>query len=150
MRYRFAMNPMLHSAILCKAITFAYVHLRGNKSNLGLEEVWVIKNWSNFNTPPLWNEQVMWHITTIWRRHWRRRRYTEDSRSTINSACDDIIVILVVGYVCYSTITGSSSQYSAVVLFDLHVAASERSHLDAVWISALQMGNLTVFNCRLE
>ena len=31
-------NPMLHRTILCKSITFAYVHLRGgNKSKLGLE-----------------------------------------------------------------------------------------------------------------
>jgi len=30
-----------------------------------------------------------------------------------------------VGYVCYSTITGGSSQYNAVVLFDLYIAASE-------------------------
>jgi len=32
MRYRFAMNPMLHRTVLRKSITFAYVHLRGNKS----------------------------------------------------------------------------------------------------------------------
>ena len=38
----------------------------------------------------------------------------------------------------------------SIVLFDLSVAASERSHFDEVKISALQMGNLTVFNCRLE
>jgi len=31
MRYRFAMNPMLHRTILRKSITFAYVYLRGNK-----------------------------------------------------------------------------------------------------------------------
>jgi len=31
------MNPMLHRTILRKSITFAYVHLRGNKSKLGLE-----------------------------------------------------------------------------------------------------------------
>jgi len=37
MRYRFAMNPMLHRTILRKSIYFAYVHLRGNKSKLGLE-----------------------------------------------------------------------------------------------------------------
>ena len=30
---------------------------------------------------------------------------------------------------------------SAVVVFDLYVAASEGSHLDAVYISAVQMGN---------
>jgi len=30
------------------------------------------------------------------------------------------------------------------------IAASERSHLDVVSISALQIGNLTVFHCRLE
>jgi len=40
--------------------------------------------------------------------------------------------ILIVGYVCYITITGGSSQHSAVVLCNLYVAASERSHLDAV------------------
>jgi len=68
----------------------------------------------------------------------------------MNSSRDDIIVFLIVGYVCYSTISGGSSQHSAVVLIDLHVAASERSHLDAVYISALLMGRLTVFNCRLE
>jgi len=46
-----------------------------------------------------------------------------------------MILILTVGYVCYSTITGGSSQHGAVVLFDLYVAglgASERSYLDAV------------------
>jgi len=37
-----------------------------------------------------------------------------------------------------------------MVLFHLYVAASESSHFDEVYISALQMGNLTVFNCRLE
>jgi len=42
MRYRFAMNPMLHRTTLRKSITFAYVHLRGNKSKHGLE-AWVIK-----------------------------------------------------------------------------------------------------------
>jgi len=62
------------------------------------------------------------------------------------SSRDDIILILIVGYVCYSTITGGSSQHSAVVLFSVYVAASERSYVDAVYISALQMGNLTVFN----
>jgi len=41
-RYRFAKNPMLHRTILCKSITFAYVHLWGNKSKRGLE-AWVIK-----------------------------------------------------------------------------------------------------------
>jgi len=34
--------------------------------------------------------------------------------------------------------------------FCLYVAASEGSYLHAVYISALQMGILTVFNCRLE
>jgi len=43
MRYRFAMNPMLHRTILRKSITFACVHLWGNKSKIGLEETWVIK-----------------------------------------------------------------------------------------------------------
>jgi len=33
---------MLHRIILRKLITLAYVHLRGNKSKLGLEEAWVI------------------------------------------------------------------------------------------------------------
>jgi len=37
----------------------------------------------------------------------------------INSSRDDIIFVLIVGYVCYSTITGGSSQHSAVALFDL-------------------------------
>jgi len=71
-------------------------------------------------------------------------------RLEINNSCDDIILNLIVGYVCDITITGGSSQHSAVALFGLYVAASERSHLDALWISALQMGNLTVFNRRLE
>jgi len=31
---------------------------------------------------------------------------------------DDIILILIVGYVCYSTIIGGSSQNSAAVLFN--------------------------------
>jgi len=35
------------------------------------------------------------------------------------------MLILIVGYVCCSTITGGSSQHNAVVLFDLHVTASE-------------------------
>ena len=43
----------------------------------------------------------------------------------INSSRDDIILIIIVGYACYSTITGGSSQHSVVVLFDLYVAASE-------------------------
>jgi len=43
-----------------------------------------------------------------------------------------MILILIVGYVCYITITGGSSQHSAEELFNLHVTASERSHLDAV------------------
>jgi len=43
-----------------------------------------------------------------------------------------MILILIVGHLCYNTITGDSSQHSAVVLFDFYVAASERSHLDAV------------------
>jgi len=38
----------------------------------------------------------------------------------------------------------------SMVLLDLYVAASERGHFHEVYISALQMGNLTVFNCRLE
>jgi len=50
----------------------------------------------------------------------------------INNSCEGIILIFIVGYVCYITITGGSNQHSAVVLFDLYVAASERSHLDAV------------------
>ena len=50
----------------------------------------------------------------------------------MNSSRDDIILILTVGYVCCIIITGGSSQHSAVALFDLYVAANERSHLDAV------------------
>jgi len=46
----------------------------------------------------------------------------------VNSSRDDIILILLVDYVCYSTITGGSS----IVLFDLYVAASECSHFDEV------------------
>jgi len=34
----------------------------------------------------------------------------------INSSHDDIILIFILGYVCYSTITGGSSQHGAVVL----------------------------------
>jgi len=71
-------------------------------------------------------------------------------RLEMYNSCDDIIRNLIVGYVCDITINGDSSQHSAVALLGLYVAASERSHLDAVWISALQMGNLTVFNRRLE
>ena len=37
---------------------------------------------------------------------------------------DDIILILIVGYVYYITITGGSSQHGAVALFNLYVAAS--------------------------
>jgi len=51
----------------------------------------------------------------------------------ISSLRDDIVLILIVGYVCYSTITSGSSQHSAVVLFVLCVAVSERNHLDAVY-----------------
>ena len=43
MRCRFSMNPMLHRTIMRKSITSTYIHLRGNKSKLGLEEAWVIK-----------------------------------------------------------------------------------------------------------
>jgi len=32
------MNPMLHMTTLRKSITFAYVHLRGNMSKLGLDQ----------------------------------------------------------------------------------------------------------------
>jgi len=39
MRYRFAMNPKFHRTILRKSITLAYVHVRGNKSKLGLEKL---------------------------------------------------------------------------------------------------------------
>jgi len=67
----------------------------------------------------------------------------------IDSSRDNIILILILGYDCYITITGGSSQHSAVVLFDLYAAASERSHLDAAYIGALEMENLIVFNCRL-
>jgi len=31
------MNPMVHRTILCKSVTFAYVHLLGNKCKLGLD-----------------------------------------------------------------------------------------------------------------
>jgi len=47
-------------------------------------------------------------------------------RLEINSSRDEIILILIVGYGCYSTITDGSGQHSAVVLFDVYVAASER------------------------
>jgi len=53
-------------------------------------------------------------------------------RHEVDSSGDDTILILIVGYVCYITITGGSSQHSAVALCNLYVAASERSHLDAV------------------
>jgi len=36
-------EPNASQDLLRKSITFAYVHLRGNKSKRGLEEVWVIK-----------------------------------------------------------------------------------------------------------
>jgi len=36
-----------------------------------------------------------------------------------------MILILIAGYVCHSTITGGSSQHSAVALFSLYIAASE-------------------------
>ena len=36
-----------------------------------------------------------------------------------------MILILIVVYVCYITITGGSSQHGAVALFNLFVAASE-------------------------
>jgi len=50
----------------------------------------------------------------------------------IDSSRDDITLILILGYVCYGTFTGGSSAHGAVALFNLCVAASERSHLDAV------------------
>jgi len=50
----------------------------------------------------------------------------------IKSSCDDIIRILIVRYVCYITITSGSNQHSAVALFNLYVAATDRAHLDAV------------------
>jgi len=53
----------------------------------------------------------------------------------MKSSRDDIILILIVRYVCCITITGVSSQHSAVALFNLYVAASESivsSHLDAL------------------
>jgi len=62
-----------------------------------------------------------------------------------------MILIRIVGYVIYITITGGSSQHSAVALFNLYVAASRRI---VTWMRfrsvLLQMGNLIVFNCRLE
>jgi len=63
----------------------------------------------------------------------------------MKSSCDDIILILIVTYVCYSTIAGGSSQHSAVVLFNVYVAESELSHFDEVSISALQIGNQLQF-----
>jgi len=84
-----------------KSITFAYVHLRENKSNCF------------------------------------RRSLSDETDQTLtlhrygtNKQCGTRI--LIVDYACYITITGGSGQHSAVVLFDLYVAASERSHLDAV------------------
>jgi len=50
--------------------------------------------------------------------------------------------ILIVGYVCCSTITSGSNQHSAVVLFDLYVAASERSHFDEVRSVLVKWGTL--------
>jgi len=43
----------------------------------------------------------------------------------INNSCDGIILLLIVGYVCYITITDDSSQNSAIVLFDLYVNCSK-------------------------
>jgi len=43
----------------------------------------------------------------------------------INNACDGIIVILIVGYVSYITITGGSRQHRLLVLFDLYVNCSK-------------------------
>ena len=43
MRYRFVMNPMVRKTILCKLITFAYAHLLGNKTKLGLDSKVVLK-----------------------------------------------------------------------------------------------------------
>jgi len=50
----------------------------------------------------------------------------EETSLEIDSSRDDIILILIVGYVCYITIASGSSQHSAVALFNLYVAASER------------------------
>ena len=60
------------------------------------------------------------------------------------------MLILIVGYVCYRTITGGSSAHGAVARLNVYVAPSERSYVDAVYISALQMGNLTALNCHLN
>jgi len=46
----------------------------------------------------------------------------------MNSSRDDIILILIVGYVCYVTITGGSSQHSVVVLFMVARLASLRQN----------------------
>jgi len=43
----------------------------------------------------------------------------------INNSCDGIILILIVGYVSYITITGGSNEHSAIVLFDLYVNCSK-------------------------
>jgi len=74
------MNPMLHRTIIHKSITFAYVHLRGHKSKVVLRKSLSDITGQTFNTAPLRNQQAMWHITTIWRSHWHRGRYIEDSR----------------------------------------------------------------------
>ena len=127
---------MLHRAILRKSITFAYVHLRGNKSKPGLE-AWVIKLVKLLHctatepTSSVAHNDFTWSLAPA-----QIHRGLE-----INSSCDDIIRTLIAGYVCYITVTGGSSLNSAVMVFDLYVAASERSHLYAVYISAVQMGN---------
>ena len=57
-----------------------------------------------------------------------------------------MIFILIVGYVCYITITGDRSQHSEVALFNLYCMLQQvivHSHLDAVYTSALRMGNLS-------
>jgi len=67
----------------------------------------------NFLRTPLvaHNKDMTWSLTSA-----QLHRGLE-----INSSRDDIILILIVGHVCYNTITGDSSQHSAMVLFDLYV-----------------------------
>jgi len=111
---------MLHRTIMRKSITSTHVHLRGNKSKLGLE-VWVIKLVKHCTatepTSKCDTQQRSDVVTGVGAGTSRTRDRQFTWRHNTYSYCS---------YVCYITITGGSSQRSAVALFNLHVAASER------------------------
>ena len=117
MRHQFAVNPMLHSTIMRKSITFAYVQLRGNKSKAGLrslrdktdQTLTLHRYGTNEQCGTKQRSDVVTGIGAA----------QINQGLEINSSGDDIILILIVGDVCYNTITCGISQHSAVALFKL-------------------------------